>query len=95
MGLNPVIKTVHTLLVEACLSRLRLRSRITRKAMELQGENGPPVGTREEQKANLIIGIDVSKGESQGQAFLDKNRPYGTSFRFSHDKKGLEFLLEG
>lgn len=39
-----------------------------------------------------VIGIDVSKGESEGQVFLDKNKPYGKAFRFSHSKSGfLEF----
>jgi transposase len=29
---------------------------------------------------NLVVGLDVSKGESQVQAFLDKEKPYPKSF---------------
>ena len=27
---------------------------------------------------NPVIGLDVSKGQSQGQVFLDKGQPHGT-----------------
>ena len=30
---------------------------------------------------NPVIGLDVSKGESQVQAFLDKGKPYRKSFK--------------
>ena len=43
---------------------------------------------------NPVIGLDVSKGESQIQAFLDKGKPYRKSFSIKHDVKGLENLLE-
>ena len=43
---------------------------------------------------NPVIGLDVSKGESQVQAFLDKGKPYRKSFSINHDLEGLEKLLE-
>ena len=30
---------------------------------------------------NPVVGLDVSKGESQVQAFLDKGKPYRKSFK--------------
>ncbi|WP_180230166.1 hypothetical protein [Bacillus sp. AFS073361] len=33
---------------------------------------------------NPVIGLDVSKGESQVQAFLDKGKPYRKSFSIKH-----------
>lgn len=42
---------------------------------------------------NPVVGIDVSKGESQGQALLDKNQPYKGSFRISHTKEGLQTFV--
>ncbi|MFS0921641.1 IS110 family transposase, partial [Brevibacillus sp. 179-C 1.1 NHS] len=42
---------------------------------------------------NPVVGIDISKGVSEGQAFLDKNQPYKESFRFSHTKMGLHTLV--
>ena len=39
-----------------------------------------------------VVGIDVSKGVSVGQAFLKKNTPYGKLFQFEHTKKGLQDL---
>lgn len=42
---------------------------------------------------NPVIGLDVSKGESQIQAFLDKGKPYGKSFSVSHTTEGLDRLL--
>jgi transposase len=42
---------------------------------------------------NPVIGLDISKGQSQGQTFLDKGKPYGKSFSFFHTQEGLgEFL---
>jgi hypothetical protein len=38
---------------------------------------------------NPVIGLDVSKGESQVQAFLDKGKPYRKSFSIEHDLEGL------
>ncbi|WP_409174518.1 hypothetical protein [Brevibacillus fortis] len=42
---------------------------------------------------NPVIGLDVSKGQSQGQVFLDKSQPYGKSFSFLHTQEGLHYLL--
>jgi hypothetical protein len=42
---------------------------------------------------NPVIGLDVSKGESEVQAFLDKGKPYGKSFSIKHDLNGLGRLL--
>lgn len=39
-------------------------------------------------------GLDVSKGKSQVQAFLDKGKPYRKSFSIDHNLEGLENLLE-
>lgn len=39
---------------------------------------------------NPVIGLDVSKGESQGQAFLDKGMPYGKSVKILHTREGLD-----
>jgi transposase len=43
---------------------------------------------------NLVVGLDVSKGESQVQAFLDKGKPYRKSFSVMHTLDGLDHLLE-
>lgn len=43
---------------------------------------------------NPVIGLDVSKGESQVQAFLDKGEPYRKSFKVSHINEGLESIVE-
>ncbi|MEC2074164.1 MULTISPECIES: IS110 family RNA-guided transposase [Alkalihalophilus] len=42
---------------------------------------------------NPVIGLDVSKGESQVQAFLDKGKPYRKSFSIKHNREGLETFL--
>jgi transposase len=42
---------------------------------------------------NPVVGLDVSKGESQVQAFLDKGKPYGKSFTVSHTSEELTTLL--
>ena len=39
---------------------------------------------------NPVVGLDIAKGESQGQAFLDKGQPYGKSFTVPHTREGLE-----
>lgn len=41
---------------------------------------------------NPVIGLDVSKGESQVQAFLDKGKPYLKSFKVSLTVEGLGLL---
>lgn len=43
---------------------------------------------------NPVIGLDISKGESQVQAFLDKGKPYRKSFSIHHNVEGLGILLE-
>ena len=42
---------------------------------------------------NPVVGLDVAKGESQIQGFLDKKKPYKSSFKVSHTMEGLENLL--
>ena len=42
---------------------------------------------------NPVVGLDVSKGESQVQAFLDKGKPYRKSFKISHTVEGLSYLV--
>lgn len=41
---------------------------------------------------NPVIGLDVSKGESQVQAFLDKGKPNLKSFKVSLTVEGLGLL---
>jgi transposase len=41
-----------------------------------------------------VIGLDISKTESHGQAFLDRGKPYGGVFCFTHTQQGLSTLLE-
>ncbi|GAB3806461.1 IS110 family RNA-guided transposase [Virgibacillus kimchii] len=36
-----------------------------------------------------VIGLDVAKGESQVQAFLQRKQTYKQSFKFAHDLQGL------
>jgi hypothetical protein len=43
---------------------------------------------------NPVLGLDVSKGESQVQAFLDKGQPYRKSFSIKHTLDSLASLLE-
>ncbi|WP_342048925.1 IS110 family transposase [Bacillus sp. OTU530] len=43
---------------------------------------------------NPVIGLDVSKGESQVQAFLDKGKPFRKSFKIHHTIEGLESLVK-
>jgi|GEM_PF-5230549 len=38
---------------------------------------------------NPVIGLDVSKGESQAQGFLDRGVPHVNTFRFGHNLEGL------
>ncbi|RST56899.1 IS110 family transposase, partial [Siminovitchia terrae] len=40
------------------------------------------------------IGLDVAKGESQVQAYLDKKKPYKKSFKVQHNLEGLASLLD-
>lgn len=41
---------------------------------------------------NPVVGLDVSKGESQVQAFLDRKKPYRKSFKVEHNNEGLSNL---
>ncbi|MGG1401643.1 IS110 family transposase [Bacillus salipaludis] len=41
---------------------------------------------------NPVVGLDIAKGESQVQAFLDKKKPYKSSFKVSHTLEGLDIL---
>lgn len=43
---------------------------------------------------NPVVGLDVSKGESQVQAFLEKKKPYRKSFKVEHTRDGLTILHE-
>ena len=43
---------------------------------------------------NPVVGLDISKGESQVQAFLDKGKPFCKSFKVSHTLEGLGLLVE-
>ena len=42
---------------------------------------------------NPVVGLDVAKGESQVQAFLDKKKPYKKSFKVAHTLEGLASLI--
>ena len=42
---------------------------------------------------NPVIGLDISKGKSDGQVFLDKGQPYRPPFCFHHNQEGLMQLL--
>lgn len=41
---------------------------------------------------NPVIGLDVAKGESQVQAFLERKKPYKKSFKVAHTLDGLQEL---
>ena len=43
---------------------------------------------------NPVIGLDVAKGESQVQAYLDKKKPYKRSFKVKHTLEGLVVYLD-
>lgn len=43
---------------------------------------------------NPVIGLDISKGKSDGQVFLDKGKPMGHPFCFQHNQVGLSQLLD-
>ncbi|MEK3886322.1 IS110 family transposase [Bacillus sp. FSL K6-3431] len=43
---------------------------------------------------NPVIGLDVAKGESQVQAYLERKKPYKKSFKVRHDLDGLASLLD-
>ena len=42
-----------------------------------------------------VIGLDVSKGKSDGYAMIARNKPFGKKFCFEHSKSGFaEFLSQ-
>lgn len=41
---------------------------------------------------NPVVGLDVAKGESQVQLFLDKKMPYKNSVKIEHTVEGLAEL---
>src|SRR4051794_25756068 len=41
---------------------------------------------------NPVVGLDIAKGESQVQAFLDKKKPFKSSFKVLHNLEGLDTL---
>lgn len=43
---------------------------------------------------NPVIGLDFSKGKSDGQVFLDKGQPFGHPFCIQHNQDGLRQLLD-
>lgn len=43
---------------------------------------------------NPVVGLDVSKGVSQVQAFLEKGKPYRKSFSVKHTDDCLKSLLD-
>jgi hypothetical protein len=43
---------------------------------------------------NPVVGIDVPKGSSQGQAFLDRNQPFKKCFHFVHTEEGLQSFFQ-
>jgi len=43
---------------------------------------------------NPVVGLDVAKGESQVQGFLDKKTPFKKSFKILHTVEGFEQLLQ-
>lgn len=42
---------------------------------------------------NPVVGLDVAKGESQVQAFLDKSKPFGKSFSMKHTREELDDFI--
>lgn len=42
---------------------------------------------------NPVVGLDVAKGESQVQAFLDKSKPFGKSFSVKHTREELHGFI--
>jgi transposase len=42
---------------------------------------------------NPVVGLDVSSGKSEVQAFLDKGNPYGKSFTVLHTNESFTILL--
>ncbi|MBV7507397.1 IS110 family transposase, partial [Bacillus sp. sid0103] len=43
---------------------------------------------------NPVVGLDIAKGESQVQAYLEKKKPYKSSFKVAHTLEGLDELYQ-
>ncbi|MFD5020565.1 transposase, partial [Paenibacillus sp. NPDC058367] len=43
---------------------------------------------------NPVIGLDISKEESHGQAFLERGKPFQGTFHFEHTRDGLANFLQ-
>ncbi|MGN9168752.1 IS110 family transposase, partial [Paenibacillus polymyxa] len=41
---------------------------------------------------NPVVGLDISKEESHGQAFLARGKPFRGTFHFEHTRDGLANL---
>ncbi len=74
-----------------------VRSRITSDAMERQEEN---VGAASKStltgrdEMNPVIGLNISKEKSHGQAFLERGNPFRGTFHFQHTRDGLANLYQ-
>lgn len=66
-----------------------LRSRITSEDMNNKLDRGY---RSMHYLMNPVVGLDVAKGESQVQMFLDKKMPYKSSVKVNHTVDGLEAL---
>ncbi|CAH0347778.1 IS110 family transposase [Bacillus sp. CECT 9360] len=42
---------------------------------------------------NPVVGLDVAKGESEAQAFLDKDKALGKSFKVKHTREALDSFI--
>ncbi len=42
---------------------------------------------------NPVVGVDIAKGKSEVQAFLDKGKPYGKSFSIKHKREELDAFI--
>ena len=62
--------------------------------MTLQGGLGVTgkLYVEERCRMNPVIGLDVAKGESQVQAYLDRREPYKSSFKVAHTQDGLKLF---
>jgi transposase len=50
--------------------------------------------TSRRDQMNSVIGLDISKEKSHGQAFLDRGKPFKGTFQFEHTREGLSKLLQ-
>jgi transposase len=61
--------------------------------MDVQWLVGSGQKTPVEERMKPVIGIDVSKGESEGFILLERNKPFSKSFRFQHTYEGIQDLI--